>query len=80
MTNKLRVRLHEINQELDKTDTWENPPYRNARRKLNREKARIIKRLEGKDPNWFVEGAGDDKALLKETKSAVVSIMDELKI
>lgn len=38
-----QTRLHEIERELDKTDLRENPPYRNGRRKLNREKTRLRK-------------------------------------
>lgn len=42
---KAQIRLHEIERELDKTDLREIPPYRNNRRKLNREKTRLRKKL-----------------------------------
>ncbi len=48
------LRLIEL--ELDKTDTWEDPPYRNDRRKLNRERDRIIRRHQGKDLRFKVTG------------------------
>lgn len=50
------LRLHVIEGELDKTDPRESPPYRSDRQKLNREKKRILKRMEGKDPMCAVAG------------------------
>lgn len=50
------LRLHVIEMELDKTDPRESPPYRSKRQKLNREKARILRRMEGKDPMCTVAG------------------------
>ena len=51
-----QLRLHVIEMELDKTDPRESPPYRSDRQKLNREKKRILKRVEGKDPMCAVAG------------------------
>jgi hypothetical protein len=45
-----RIRLSEIEGELDKAAQWEDPPYRYARTKLVREKRRILERLAGEDP------------------------------
>ena len=50
------TRLHEIERELDKTDPRESPPYRSVRAKLNREKSRLLRKLEGNDPIRFVLG------------------------
>ena len=57
------LRLHEIEMELDKTDPRESPPYRNARVKLNREKRRILRRMEGADPMCAVAGKLKDGKL-----------------
>lgn len=73
-----RVRLHEIEMELDRTDLWEQAPYRNARRKLGREKDRILRRLEGKDPNWFAFGAGSRAKDAKRMKIGVVNILNKM--
>ena len=76
---KDRVRLHEIERELDKTDVFESPPYRNSRRKLNREKKRILLRLSGGDPNWFSEGAGSKGKDAYGMKKGIMAILAELK-
>lgn len=73
------ARLAEIELELDKTDNWENPPYRNCRRQLNSERARLIRQKEGRDHNWFAKGTKGETFLKeKRKKQAVLNILNEL--
>ena len=77
------LRLREIEQELDKTAPWENPPYRNERQKLNREKAGIWKRIEGMDARKFADckrkgRPGKSKKGNFHLKQQIVRIMDEI--
>lgn len=76
-----RARLQEIERELDNTNP--DGPYRVTRQKLNREKARILNRLEGRDPRWFATnrkegGVPTDKRELFSTKNTIVTILNEL--
>lgn len=73
-----RIRLHEIEMELDRTDLWELSPYRNKRRKLNREKKRIIRRMKGEDPSWFAAGTKRKRKELMKMKREIVSIINEI--
>lgn len=72
------IRLREIEIELDRTDLWEQAPYRNVRRKLGRERNRILRRLNGKDPNWFASGAGSRAKEARGVKSGIVAILNEM--
>ena len=49
------ARLAEIERIIDRTTPDEDPPYRNDRRKLNNEKAAILRALEG-DPRFEATG------------------------
>ena len=76
------ARLHEIDMELDKTDTFESPPYRSARAKLKRERDRIIRRKEGRSPAGLI-GKGFHEANRREkelymTKKKVMEIVSEI--
>lgn len=79
-----RSRLREIERELDRTDPREGGPYRNKRRKLNRERERIIRRLEGMDPMYFATGEVGRPAPRSNQRNAyalkkeVVSILEAL--
>jgi len=51
---EIETRIYLIDQELDKSDAWEYSPYRNSRRKLNREKERLLRRLR-ENPMGYVK-------------------------
>jgi hypothetical protein len=69
-----RLRLHIIERELDNTNP--DGPFRVGRQKLNREKKRILRRLEGRDPCWFATGGGKEDYQMKKS---VVTILNEIK-
>ena len=76
-----RARLREIERELD--DTSPSGPYRVTRQKLNRERARILSRLNGRDPRYFATnrkegGVPTDKRELFSTKNIIITILEEL--
>ena len=75
-----RTRLHEIEMILD--ETGPDSPYRVSRQRLNREKERILKRLNGKDPRWFASGKKKGGVLREHLKSygTKKTIIDILKI
>ena len=50
-----KIRLHEIDHELDKTDPWENPPYRSKRAKLIREQGKLTLIASGLHPSQFAD-------------------------
>ena len=68
-----RLRLYIIERELDNTNP--DGPFRVGRQRLNREKKRILQRLEGRDPRWFAVGGGE---MDYQMKKAVVTIMNEI--
>ena len=51
------ARLSEIERELDKTAPWEIPPYRSLRARLNRDRARIVKRMDRQGPLYHAGSA-----------------------
>ena len=75
-------RLHEIEKELDKTAPWEDPPYRNARRRLNREREKLLR----SDPMKFVGREGSYQSLnieqrkLHRLKRQVLRIVNALEV
>ena len=76
-----RARLREVERELD--DTSPSGPYRVTRQKLNRERNRILSRLNGRDPRYFATnkkegGVPTDKRGLFRIKNVIVTILEEL--
>lgn len=75
------MRLYIIEQELDNVE--QNSPFRVSRQKLNREKKRILQRMEGKDPRWFA-GVGKggvpkgEKQDLYRMKKVIITMLDEI--
>ncbi len=70
---KDRLRLHIIERELDNTNP--DGPFRVGRQRLNREKKRILQRLEGRDPRWFATGG---REMDYRMKKAIITIMNEI--
>ena len=76
---KAQVRLHEIEMELDKTGPRENPPYRNKRRKLNREKIRLWDELYPNPTTSPQLIAERKEQVIPNNKKQVVKILQILK-
>jgi len=80
-----RTRLSVIELELD--NTTPNGPYRVSRQRLNRERERILKRINGRDPRWFAtnkkEGKINENSLdlfnLKSQVIKIINIIEEVK-
>ena len=69
------ARIRELDRELDKTMSWEEPQYRVFRQKLNRERNRLVNRTLGRDPEWFARGAGKKE---RTEKQEVLNILKKL--
>ena len=72
-------RLREIERELDKTSPWEGAPYRQWRQKLNRERKRILKRMNGMDPRWFAKGGDADDLRMKREILVITQLITDNK-
>jgi len=77
------AKLYLLNLELDNTDP--DGPNRNKRRKLNRERGRILCRLGGKDPMHFAtgrlgctapEGPERNRYLMKKTTIKLLTLLE----
>ena len=59
MRSKIDMRIYEIESELDKTDSWENPPYRIDRARLSRELLKLKSIREGTHPILVTRSGAD---------------------
>jgi len=69
-----------IEKELDNTEP--NSPFRTSRQKLNREKKRILRIMERRDPRWFAGvgkgGIPEEKMDLYLIKKVIVNILEKI--